>query len=60
MEIVDDGVGFDPVALLDTGGMGLKNIKDRMDRYGGSVSIDSNFGEGTSVKVTLRDLDDVK
>jgi len=57
MEIVDDGDGFDPEALSDRGGMGLKNIRERAERLGGSVKIQSTPGKGTSVKLTVEDLD---
>ena len=53
MEIVDDGVGFDPEVLPDRGGMGLKSISDRAEQIGGSVTIHSQPGEGTSVKVSV-------
>jgi signal transduction histidine kinase/ligand-binding sensor domain-containing protein len=59
MEIVDDGVGFDPEALSDTGGMGLKNIRARSERIGGIVDIRSKPGEGTNIKITMKDLRDV-
>jgi signal transduction histidine kinase/ligand-binding sensor domain-containing protein len=53
MEIVDDGVGFDPEATPDRGGLGLKSIRDRAEHIGGSVTIRSQPGEGTSVKVSV-------
>jgi signal transduction histidine kinase/ligand-binding sensor domain-containing protein len=55
MEIVDDGVGFDPQSLPDRGGMGLKNISERAERLGGTVDIRSNPGEGTRVKVAIKE-----
>jgi len=60
MEIVDDGVGFDPQSLPDRGGMGLKNIRERAERLGGGVSIRSNLGEGTHIKVTVKDFDEAQ
>jgi signal transduction histidine kinase len=56
LEIVDDGVGFNPEALPDRGGMGLKSIRDRAEHIGGSVTIRSQPGEGTSVKVSLQQI----
>jgi signal transduction histidine kinase len=53
MEIVDDGVGFDPEATPDRGGLGLKSIRERAEHIGGSVAIRSQPGEGTSVKVSV-------
>jgi signal transduction histidine kinase len=56
MEIVDDGVGFNPEVLPDQGGMGLKSIRDRAEQIGGSATIRSQPGEGTSVKVSLQQI----
>jgi signal transduction histidine kinase len=60
MEIVDDGVGFDPESLPDRGGMGLKNIRERAEGLGGAVVIHSNPGEGTCIKVRLEDLEETQ
>ena len=60
MEIVDDGIGFNPETLSDTGGMGLKNIKDRVAHLGGSVAIESNSGDGTHIEVMLEDFGDAQ
>jgi len=60
MEIVDDGVGFDPEVLLDSGGMGLKNIRDRTERLGGTVDIHSIPGEGTKIKIKILDFGEEK
>jgi signal transduction histidine kinase len=54
LEIVDDGVGFDPKVLPNGGGIGLKNIRDRAENIGGSLIVSSQPGEGTSVKVTVQ------
>jgi signal transduction histidine kinase len=53
--IADDGVGFDPVAQLRTGG--LQNITDRIEAVGGSVQIRSAPGKGTTLTgwVPVRD-----
>ncbi len=45
----DDGVGFDPSA--HTGGMGLRNIRDRVATYNGRIEISSAEGRGTEVNV---------
>ena len=57
MEIVDDGVGFNPEVLPDRGGMGLKSIRERAEQLGGSVTIRSQPGGGTSVKVSVLQTD---
>jgi signal transduction histidine kinase len=47
-EVVDDGEGFDTGA---TGhGSGLQGMADRLDALGGSLTIRSTPGEGTSVE----------
>ena len=51
LEVVDDGVGFDPSAIADRGGMGLISIRERVEKIGGTVEILSKPGEGTSVRV---------
>ncbi len=57
MEIVDDGVGFDPQSLPDRGGMGLKSIRERVEQLSGTVAIQSKPGDGTSIKITIEDLE---
>ncbi|MGP9537128.1 sensor histidine kinase [Brachybacterium sp. AOP43-C2-M15] len=55
LDVVDDGRGFDPAATHRTGdgGDGLRLLRARLDRAGGSVAIDSSPGEGTTVGLTL-------
>jgi signal transduction histidine kinase len=51
LEIDDDGVGFDPPSASE--GMGLTNLRDRSASLGGTVSVRSVAGEGTTLVVTL-------
>lgn len=51
LRVVDDGVGFDPEAI--GGGMGLANMRKRVERLGGIMTLDSRAGEGTTVEVRL-------
>ncbi len=53
LEVVDNGQGFDPNILGDTGGLGLVNIKERAKQFNGSLEINSVPGEGTSLKVKV-------
>jgi signal transduction histidine kinase/ligand-binding sensor domain-containing protein len=53
LEIVDDGVGFDPQAAQAHGGMGLRGMAERVAQMGGQLEIQSAPGEGTSVQVTV-------
>jgi signal transduction histidine kinase len=48
MEVADDGVGFDP-SLQGTGGFGLSGMRERAERLGGTVRIESSPGTGTRV-----------
>ena len=51
LEIDDDGRGFE---LGGThGGLGLANLRERIDSLGGSLDIQSRAGEGTTVRATL-------
>jgi two-component system, NarL family, sensor histidine kinase DevS len=47
MTIVDNGVGFDPAAT--TRGLGLRNMKERVERLCGTVHIVPNNGQGSRV-----------
>ncbi len=51
LEIVDDGVGFDPNGAASRGGLGLRGMAERAARLGGRLTIDSLSGAGTRVKV---------
>lgn len=57
LDVVDDGRGFDPAAATHRGegegGDGLRLLRARMDRAGGTVAIDSAPGEGTTVGLSL-------
>ena len=50
--VKDDGRGFD-VADRAGKGYGLTGMRERVDALGGSLSIDSQPGEGSEVSVTL-------
>ena len=50
----DDGVGFDPErASRENSGMGLRNLKSRVNLLGGTLSLTSRPGEGTLVVIVL-------
>jgi signal transduction histidine kinase len=51
LEIDDDGRGFDIDVI--TGGMGLRNMRERVESLGGSFEIRSTPGEGTTVRASL-------
>jgi signal transduction histidine kinase len=51
LEMIDDGLGFDTNAADQSGGFGLQGIKERAQRLGGSLQIESAPGKGTHLKV---------
>jgi len=53
LEIVDDGVGFDPLAAAKEGHHGLLNMHVRAQTIGGRLEIESGPGAGTRIRVTL-------
>jgi signal transduction histidine kinase/ligand-binding sensor domain-containing protein len=50
--VADDGQGFDPHVVRT--GTGLKSIRDRAERLGGSFEIASERGRGTTARVVIR------
>ena len=51
--VSDDGQGFDPARLDESGGMGLAGMKQRVSRIEGKLEIASAPGRGTTVKVEV-------
>ena len=51
MEVIDDGVGFDPQVRSD--GLGLAGMAARAERVGGSLTVESAPGRGTVVSAVL-------
>lgn len=49
--VEDDGRGFSPADIGD--GMGITNMRSRVERMGGVMTVDTESGEGTSVEVRL-------
>lgn len=47
LEVTDNGVGFDPAVV--NGGYGLRGMRVRVAEAGGSVTVESAPGKGTSV-----------
>jgi signal transduction histidine kinase len=56
VEVTDDGAGFDPRSVSDSGGMGVSNIRDRAERLGATLTLISEPGKGTTVRVRQRSL----
>lgn len=53
LEVVDDGVGFDPGAVPAEMRGGLRTMAERTARVGGKLSYESTRGAGTRVKVEV-------
>jgi signal transduction histidine kinase len=59
LDVRDDGAGFDPAREAerkrdrDSGGFGLKGMRERIEGVGGALSIESAPGEGSTLAVEL-------
>ena len=53
LEITDNGSGFDQ-DTLNGGGLGLVSMRERAEGLGGSITIASTPGKGTTVKVRVK------
>lgn len=53
MTIEDDGTGFEPEEGLQKGGLGLRGMRERVARLNGTLHIDSQVGQGTSIRVEV-------
>jgi signal transduction histidine kinase len=51
--VTDNGRGFDPHGVCDTGGLGLLSMRARVQRLGGALTIRSQPGQGTTVTVRV-------
>ena len=51
--VEDDGKGFDKNILDSENGIGLSNIKHRVDYFKGKIEINSKLGAGTSINIEL-------
>jgi signal transduction histidine kinase len=52
LEVADDGLGFEP-SLRGGGGYGMQGMRERAERLGGTLSIDSSPGAGTRLRVEV-------
>ncbi|HEX2505249.1 MAG TPA: ATP-binding protein, partial [Gaiellaceae bacterium] len=52
LRIIDDGAGFVP-GLTRPGGFGLVSMRERAEALGGSLILESEPGEGTTVEVLV-------
>jgi signal transduction histidine kinase len=56
LDISDDGVGFDPGLVPSSGDgrrMGLRTMRQRVESAGGTWTIESSAGDGTSLAISF-------
>jgi signal transduction histidine kinase len=51
--IRDDGVGFMPAAVGNGGGLGLAGLRERAEKIGACLQINSMLGTGTEIRVIV-------
>ena len=56
LEVTDDGVGFDLAVAQEGGGQGLRSLRERAQRLGAKLFIESMPGGGTTVRVMLGEV----
>jgi signal transduction histidine kinase/DNA-binding NarL/FixJ family response regulator len=53
LTIEDDGVGFDTRVAMQTEGLGLRHMRERTDALGGFLTVHSQPGNGTSIRLKV-------
>ena len=59
LDVRDDGAGFEPTSAgrdrngLQGGGFGLTGMRERLEQHGGTLTIESASGAGTSIAASL-------
>jgi signal transduction histidine kinase len=53
LEIADNGVGFEPSPGGDSGGLGLRGMRERVARMHGTLDVKSAPGAGTRVRIEV-------
>lgn len=53
IEVIDNGRGIGPARLTDPGSIGIIGMRERAESFGGILSISSEPGKGTTVKVSV-------
>lgn len=54
--VEDDGIGFDDAKVNEENGMGLTNLKNRLNFLEGKMDIRSVLNEGTSINIQIEQL----
>jgi signal transduction histidine kinase len=53
LTIQDDGIGFDPETAESGGGLGLHTMRERVERLGGNLTLETAPGSGATVRVEV-------
>jgi len=53
LEVIDDGIGFDPASVREKGGLGLPAMEERVARLGGRLTVGRGPQGGTCVLVEV-------
>jgi signal transduction histidine kinase/predicted hydrocarbon binding protein len=57
LKVVDDGAGFDSQTVSAGGGMGLTIMRERTEKIGARLQVESILGQGTAVTATWQRAD---
>ncbi len=60
LTLSDDGIGTDPSRLGSAKGLGMHSMHYRASLLGGSMQIENNAQQGTTITVTYPDLEDLE
>jgi two-component system NarL family sensor kinase len=52
--IKDDGIGFESNMAVENRGIGLRNMRERVEFIGGEFELFSEVGHGTEVTVLIK------
>ena len=55
LQLSDNGVGFDPAATSNGGGMGLAGMAERVEQFQGQLVVHSEPGRGTEISVEWKE-----
>ncbi|NLG27828.1 MAG: sensor histidine kinase, partial [Chloroflexi bacterium] len=53
--VEDDGAGFDPSGAGDGQGLGLVGMRERAELLGGTLTVESSPGQGTTIYLEVPD-----
>ncbi len=56
LTVLDNGIGFDPNSKACLGGIGLSTMSERAALLGGELEVISAHGQGTTIKLALKNL----